>query len=302
MQNIIQFDGKPTRMGSAVPTGGRRSKQLQSAVHTILERRPTPHSREGDPELLALVEEPYADVGEARRRLQELLATFKLRNDRRAVFLSIYTEMTDAVARRVEQDTFADPSWVAEYLVAFANLYRKAVHDYELGDLSSLADPWQLAFEATEESDSLVLQDAMLGVNAHINYDLALAVDEAGIGPDRESKYEDHCRITDVIADIIDDAQDLLIDSYGAENLDLVDESLGQLDEQFSVLTIDQCRDSAWRTAIALNSRFGTRRRLARWINDVTSTGAAYLLLSTKTSDRLQNRLTALEGSAEDGP
>lgn len=141
----------------------------------------------------------------------------------------------------------------------------------------------------------------MLGVNAHINYDLALAVDRAGIRPDRETKYDDHSHITDVIAEIIDDAQDLLIEDFGAEKLETVDELLGQLNEQSSVLTIDQCRDSAWRTAVALNSRFGTRRRLARWINDVTSTGAAYLILSTKQSDRLYDRLVDLEREAEDG-
>jgi hypothetical protein len=285
MQNIIQFGDKYDCMRSDMPAGGRRSKQLRSAIYTIQERRPTPHDREGDPELLALVEEPYSNVDEARQRLQELLSALEARNDRRAVFLSIYTEMTAAVAREVQQGNFADPSWVGEYLVAFANLYRKAVHDYELGDLASLGDPWQLAFQAAESNDSLVLQDAMLGVNAHINYDLAFAIDGASIHPDREAKYDDHSRITAIIAEIIDDVQDMVIDSYGADMLETVDESLGRLDEQFSVLTIDQCRDSAWRTAGALNSRFGTRRRLARWINDVTSTGAAYLILKSAAND-----------------
>lgn len=157
IQNIIQFDGKRYLMESAGPVGGRRSKQLRSAIYTIRERRPTAHGREGDPELLALVEEPYSTVDEARRRLRELLSAFESRNDRRAVFLSTYTEMTDSVAREVRQERFADPPWVGEYLVAFANLYREVVHDYEIGDLSSLADPWQLAFQAAERNDSLVI-------------------------------------------------------------------------------------------------------------------------------------------------
>lgn len=287
-------------MGTGVPTGGRRRTQLRSAVRTIRHRRPVSRTRDGESDLLALVEEPYADVDEARERLQELLAAFKARDDRRAVFLSIYTEMTDAVGRDVQQHKFADPSWVGDYLVAFANLYRKAVEKYERGEFSSLADPWQLAFQAAEGDDSLILQDAMLGVNAHINYDLSLAVDEAGIRPDRETKYEDHRRITDVIAELIDDAQELLIQDYGADGLETVDESLGQLDERLSVLTIDQCRDSAWRRGIALDSSFGPRRRAARWINDVTATGAAYLILSTKTTEYLQDRLVDLENGTDD--
>lgn len=284
-------------MDTATPTG-RRGKQLRSAVRTVRERRPSSHSREGDPELVALVEEPYSTVEETHRRLETLLSAFEARDDRRAVFLSIYARMTGAVATRVRQDEFEDPEWVGEYLVAFANLYREAVHDYETGALDSLADPWQLAFEAAERGDSLVLQDAMLGVNAHINYDLSLAVNDAGVRPAPDAKYADHSQVTDVIADIVDDAQENLY-AQGADRLETVDESLGRLDEWLSVLTIDECRDSAWRTAIALNSRLGARRRLARWINDVTSTGAAYLILSTQASDLVHDKLRDLEGTIE---
>lgn len=286
-------------MVSVPPAGGRLRKQLRSVVRTVRERRPTPHRREGDPELLALVEEPYSDVGEVNRRLQELLSAFESRDDRRAVFLSIYSQMTYAVSRRIRQNGFEDPDWMADYLVKFAYLYREAVRDYEHGDLSSLADPWQLAFEAAEDNDSLVVQDAMLGVNAHINYDLALAVEEVGVGPDRTERYKDHSRVTDIISDVIDDAQDLLIE-HGGDRLDTVHDLPGRLDQFASVLTIDQCRDSAWRTAVALNSRFSTRRKLAQWLNDVTSTGTAYLILSTKTSDRLHQTLANLESGSED--
>jgi len=51
-----------------------------------------------------------------------------------------------------------------------------------------------------------------------------------------------------------------------------------------------------------MNSRFRSRRRLARWINDVTSTGAAYLILSSRVSDRVHESLVDLEHSlGEDG-
>lgn len=287
-------------MGPVGPTGTRRSKQLRLAAITARERRPTPHTREGDPELLALVEEPYSEMWETDRRLKKLLAAFDARDDRRAVFLSLYSRMTKEVTQRVDRDGFADPEWMSEYLVAFANLYRESVYDYESGKLEAVPDPWQLAFEAAERGNSLITHDAMLGVNAHINYDLAFAVDTAGVRPYSEAKYEDHSQVTDVISEIIDDAQDVLVD-YGADGIETVDESLGRLDEQLAVLTIDECRDSAWRTAVAMNSRFDTRQRLAEWINDVTATGAAYLILSSHASDRLHETLVDLEGSTGKG-
>ena len=287
-------------MDTTAPPGGRRGKRLRMAVETARERRPGPRDREGDPELLALVEDPYTGADETHRRLRELLTAFEARDDRRAVFLTIYARMTGAVAQGMEADSFRDPDWVGEYLVAFANLYRVAVRDFETGDLGSLADPWQLAFEAAERGDSLVLQDAALGVNAHVNYDLALALEEVGVSPDREDRYEDHSAVTGVIRGLVDEAQDGLADRDAA-GLATVDESLGRLDERLSVFTIDECRDSAWRTACAMDSRFRLRRRFARWVNDVTATGAAHLILSSRASGRIHGALDDLESTFGDG-
>jgi hypothetical protein len=262
----------------------------------VREGRPQDRDREGDEEVLSLVEDPYDDPEETHRRLQGLLAAFERRDDRRAVFLTIYTGMTDEVACRIREGAYEDPDWVAEYLVAFANLYREAVHEYEAGQLEAVPDTWQVAFDAAERGDSLVLQDAALGVNAHINYDLALALDRVGVSPDRETRYEDHAAVTDAIRDSVDEAQDSLA-ARDAEGLADVDAAMGRLDEWLTVLTIDECRDSAWRTAVALDSNLWLRRRLARWINDVTATGAAHLVLATQVSDAVHDAMLELEES-----
>ena len=286
-------------MDATRPPDGQRYRRLRSAARALGAPRPVSAERSGDPELLALVSEPYRDADEVRRGLSALLSAFEAREDRRAVFLGIYARMTAAVGRRIERDAFADSAWVAAYLVAFANRYRVAVRDFESGDIDALADPWQLAFEAAEPGDSLVLQDAMLGVNAHINYDLALALDDVGVGTDRPSKYADHCAIIDVIAELVDEAQDALADR-DADGLATLDSSLGRLDEWLTVATIDGCRDSAWRTAVAMDSRFRSRRRFARWFNDRSATGAAHFIRSSRSSAVVHETLTGLEGSADD--
>lgn len=250
---------------------------------------------------MALVDEPYADVDDAHRRLDLLLSTFEERADRRSVFLSIYARMTAAVADRIRDGYFEDAEWVSDYLVAFANLYRQAVCDYESGNHEAVAEPWWLAFDAAVRGDALVLQDAALGVNAHINYDLALTLDRVGIEPARARKYRDHERITDIIGDVVDEAQSSLAERDAA-GLETLDESLGRVDEWLLVVGIDGCRDSAWRTAAALQSGSSFRRRLARWRNDVTSTGAAHLLLSSQTSARIHETLLSLERSSTDDP
>jgi hypothetical protein len=264
--------------------GGRRRRRLRVGVRGLRETPPTPTDREHDPAVLALVSDPYTGVEETHERLGTLLSAFEERADHRAIFLSIYARMTGAVARRVRRGEFADPEWVGEYLVAFANRYRVAVRDYEAGAFDDLATPWLLAFEAAERGESLVVQDAALGVNAHINYDLALALDDVGVGPNREERYRDHCAVIDVIAELVDETQRALADRDAA-GLATLDAALGRLDERLTVFAIDECRESAWRTAVALDSRCWLRRRLARWLNDATATGAAHIIRSSGSDD-----------------
>jgi hypothetical protein len=277
---------------------GQSGNRLASAVRALRAGRPTATDHSCDPELVALVTAPYTDSEAVHRRLAELLAAFEARDDRRAVFLAIYSRMTAAVGRRIRRGEFADSAWVESYLVAFANRYRLAVLHYERGRHSALPDPWQIAFQDAAAGDSLVLQDAMLGVNAHINYDLSLALHEVGVGPDHERRYADHSAIIDIIADLVDKAQVTLAER-DADGLATLDDSLGRADEWLTVAAIDQCRDSAWRTAVAMDSRLRLRRRLARWLNHTTATGAAYAIRSSRSSSHVHDALVTVEGSTE---
>ncbi len=277
--------GYPVGMESRGAVDAGRRRRLELAVRGAREGRPAVgHGTEGASEVLELVEEPFETVEGTERRLADLLETFDARDDPRGPFLTVYSAVTGAVGERIDRGEFEDPDWVADYLVTFADLYREAVRDFEAGELESLADPWQVAFEAAERDDCHVLQHVALGINAHINYDLALALDRVGIDPDRAAKRADHVAVTEVLRQLVDPNQEALSEKYDPGIADL-DESLGRLDELFSILTIDECRDSAWRTAVALESSLPVRRRFAMWVTRATSTGAAYLILNAPTGD-----------------
>lgn len=235
---------------------------------------------EGDPELVALVEEPLSSVEETCQNLTTLLEVFESRDDRRAVFLSIYARVTKEVAEGITRGDFENPNWVADYLVAFADLYREAVYDYEAGHYEHLAEPWKIAFETAEQADVLGVQDALLGINAHINYDLPFALNEVGIHANRQIKYIDHRAVTDVLRQLVDETQRSLAEEY-APSIATVDDALGRLDERIGICTIDECRDSAWRNAVAMSSEIWIRRRLGHWMTRATSTGTAYLILAS---------------------
>ena len=234
---------------------------------------------EPDPELLDLVERPFESIPDASERLSALEGRLLSRDDRRAVFLSIYARMTESVHQGLARGAFADPDWMDRYLVTFADYYRRAFVAFERGDVDSVPDPWRVAFGSALGGDALVVQDAFLGVNAHINYDLAFTLADVGVDPRRPQKYADHLAINDVLAALVDLQQAALVDLY-AEGLGDVDAALGALDESMTLRSMTQGRELAWRIAVVLaDVPIPPVPSYARWVVRESATGAAFFLL-----------------------
>jgi hypothetical protein len=292
------------RARRVVPLTDRR--RLRGLYHGVRADRPADGAigTEGttgdhDEDVVACVADPFVDVADAAERLSALERRFRERGDRRGAFLAVYVRVTDAVGRAIRDGEFADPEWTADYLVTFADYYRRALYAYETNDLAAVPDPWQVAFDAACRGESLVTQDVVLGINAHVNYDLALTLDAVGLDPDRDVKYADHCAVNRILRRLVDEVQDAIAAEY-APGVAAVDESLGRLDESLGFFTLREGRDSAWRSAVALNSRFAARRRLANWILRTASTGLAHLVLAPTATAATADWLRDLEAEERD--
>ena len=250
---------------------------------------------ETDPERTALVSTPFESVEDTSTRLEQLETMLLEQSDRRAVFLTIYTEMTRETIRSIESGAFNDPNWMKQYLVRFAEYYRRAFRNYERGALADVPDPWIVAFGTALRGDALVMQDALLGINAHINYDLAVALSEIGLDPDRPEKYADHTRINEILYRLVSVQQELLSRQY-APGLSRVGERLGRLDDIVAGAGLRRAREHAWEVA-ALRSDVGWLpiERYTRWILSRTATGGAYLLLQPKLSPEAIQLLREVE-------
>lgn len=122
----------------------------------------------------------------------------------RAAFLSTYLRTTEAVGSALNNGFFEDNEWVERWDVAFAEFYLRA-HDADLGVGDGVvARPWRLAFDAPAELPAL--RHVLLGINAHVNYDLPqamLAVISPGDFSDPDllaRRRRDHERIDAVLA------------------------------------------------------------------------------------------------------
>ena len=88
-------------------------------------------------------------------------------------FLATYRRTTLAVEAAIDDGLFEDPGWVARWDVAFAQLYLDALDARRTGR-GRVPRPWRLAFDAP--SSLPPLRHVLLGINAHVNYDLPQAL------------------------------------------------------------------------------------------------------------------------------
>lgn len=221
------------------------------------------------------------EVVDGLRRLEE---DFLRRGDRRSIFLTLYGTVSAEIRERLTQRFFADVDWVHRYAVAFANLYREALEHDEAGRTRNVPKSWQLCFDAARGGTGLVLQDMLLGVNAHVNHDLPFALSVVSIDPDRDARYRDHAAVNAVLASVAGRATERIAELY-APGLRTMGEAAGQIDELLSTFSLEAARESAWESAISLaNARTAIERRLtARLIESRAAVMARLLRAPSRT-------------------
>lgn len=109
--------------------------------------------------------------------LEKIIADAISDQNRCGYFAALYYKVTLKVKEGVEDGQFEDGERLAELDVLFANRYLYAYQEWR--NSKPVSQSWQIAFDATGHSKYLVLQHLLLGMNAHINYDLGIAVNEA---------------------------------------------------------------------------------------------------------------------------
>ncbi|MCI0521211.1 MAG: DUF5995 family protein [Chloroflexi bacterium] len=187
-------------------------------------------------------------------QMQAYIRGWEETGDDRALFLRCYRMMTANMLAAIGREEFDDPAWVSQLLHRFAEYYFIALEAYEKEPAAAPA-AWRLAFNATRAPGATALQKMLLGVNAHINYDLALTlVDvlgdewEAHSPQQRASRYADHCRVNDIIGQTVDAVQDQVLEP-AMPLMEVVDRLLGPLDERLLSRLLSHWREEVWRNA-----------------------------------------------------
>lgn len=189
--------------------------------------------------------------------MKSLIEHWQSVNDQRAVFLSCYMLMTQNMITAIRVGEFHDPDWVDHLLVRFADYYFDALHAYEQ-DPTRAPAVWRAAHAASNRQGVLALQKLLLGVNAHINYDLVLTLvdlletDWAHLtDTQRQARYADYTQVNEIISSTIDAVQDQILEPE-IPAMRLIDTLMGALDERIIARLLTDWRELVWRNAARL--------------------------------------------------
>jgi hypothetical protein len=163
------------------------------------------------------------------------------------LFASMYRSVTREIRRSVRDGGFFDDDELAERTaVVFANRYIDAAHAYYRGEPTSRS--WTVAFDCCESRiKRTILQHLLLGMNAHINFDLGIAVADT-VEPARLPElYADFLRVNEILFTLVDGLQDGL--GSVSPRMSWLDKIAGPFDEVFMRMSIGTARDLAWHFA-----------------------------------------------------
>jgi hypothetical protein len=168
--------------------------------------------------------------------------------DRNGLFAAVYRQVTAAVAQQLSRGFFDDADRLSRFDAVFAGRYLSALTAWRDG-----RDPgrsWRLAFRAAEDAGPVLVQHVLLGVNAHINLDLAVAAAQTSPGEEIGGLKGDFDRVNEVLVDVLCRLQGALNElSPLLGGLDVV---LGRFDEEILGFQVQRARAESWDAAVLL--------------------------------------------------
>lgn len=198
-------------------------------------------------------------VGGALHSIETVTARLRERGDARAVFPDVYAVITRRVKMAIEGQgpAFLEPQWISRLAGLFCEHYLAALKaSLEGGPLPSA---WAIAFgRGGFEAASL---DALLGINAHINYDLAQGLYSNIVfhGAERDPRLlaryrHDHDLVNQILAAAMPEIFEILAKRYRCP-LALMATRSRSLQASVSrgvMFTLQQWRDRVWDNLCAM--------------------------------------------------
>lgn len=199
---------------------------------------------------------PATSIDEVVERLDAIIERAIAERDRLGFFAVLYRTVTVAVKHGIAAGRFEDSARMERLDVVFANRYLAAFDAHRAGGTPTAS--WSVAFGQGTSKRAVIMQHLLLGMNAHINLDLAIAASEVCPGPAIAGLERDFNEINTVLATLETDIErEVCALSPWIDRLDHIDPRVGRIVANFS---IDRARACSWEAAQRLALLSGDAR------------------------------------------
>lgn len=213
-------------------------------------------------------------IDEVIKQLDDVIARSIREQSRLGYFAALYRKVTVKVKEGIAEGRFDNCPRMELLDVTFANRYLTALGQFERGERPSLC--WLASFKAAAAWRPIILQQLLLGMNAHINFDLGIAAAETAPGDELPSLEHDFNEINIILAGLVAQVQSAIYEVSPWIRL------LGQIDPRADTaivnFSMDKARASAWNLATRLGPLSQDRWNAVLDIRDAEATALSYLV------------------------
>lgn len=177
-------------------------------------------------------------------RLDSIIEDATTTNDRLGLFAYVYRRTTAEIQKEIQLKNFENNERLEKMDVIFANLYLDAYRDYQ--NNKEVSGSWAFAF-LNKDRPLTILQHILMGMNTHINLDLAIATSQSMAGLELSEIENDFNKVNDVLFNIINELQERL--GKVSPLLFLLDWAGKNSDEKIIDFSMRKARGQSWNGA-----------------------------------------------------
>lgn len=195
------------------------------------------------------------------------------RGDPRAAFPEIYGVITRraALEARSANGGFLEPAWIYRLMGRFCERYLETLAWSE-AKKSQDCTAWKVTYEYARRGLTIPFQDVVLGLSAHINYDLPIGISqtirEFGDSPEKVARYKhDHDHINTLLRESVPECFERVADRYGCRTGQTLWQHGGRVTESIVLTVLSVWRGHIWNDVLALldaRDEYARRRAVAR--------------------------------------
>jgi hypothetical protein len=225
------------------------------------------------------------NADQAHAALDYVADTLRRANDAHAAFPDIYAVITRRVAEEVARPDgpFLEPTWISRLAGRFCTRYLETLR-WAISGSPQDTSAWASAYATEGAAEMPPVQHALLGLSAHINYDLAIGIHativEHGHAQDRAmiARYKhDHDYVNKLLDASIPEAFDRLIRRHHCATTRWLDRA-GRISRWCTMELLTRWRAQVWAEVEALLAA-RTRAQHARVLRRIAARAARIGLL-----------------------